>query len=100
MAIGASDVETLLALEDFAVAAVFTRAAGGTVTTRGIFTDATEETDMMSGKIETVDPKVDCDTAAISTVKRGDTVLINATTYNVERIQRLGTGFTTVHLKT
>lgn len=98
--LGEDDVETLLALDDFAVAAVFTLAGGGTVTTRGIFTDATEETDMMSGRIETVDPKVDCETAAISTVKRGDTVLINAVTYIVERIQRLGTGFTTVHLKT
>ena len=100
MAIGASDVETLLALEDFAVAVVFTLAAGGTVTTRGIPTDVTDQENLMNGKIEAVDPKVDCDTAAISTVKRGDTVLINAVTYNVERIQRLGTGFTTVHLKT
>lgn len=98
--IGDGDVENLLALDDFAVPAVFTLAGGGTVPTRGIFTDATEETDMMSGKIETVDPKIDCETAAISTVKRGDTVLIDAVTYIVERIQRLGTGFTTVHLKT
>lgn len=97
--IGDGDVAALIASDDFAVAAVFTKAAGGTVTTRGIFTDATQQSNLLTNEIETVNAMIDCDSSAISTVKRGDTVLISGVTYGIERLQLLGTGFTTVHLK-
>jgi hypothetical protein len=97
--IGDGDVAALISSGDFDVPVVFTKAAGGTVTTTGIFTDATQQTNILTQEVETVNAMLDCDSSAISAVKRGDTVLVNSVTYGVERLQKLGTGFTTVHLK-
>lgn len=98
--IGDGDVATILGNGDFNVNGVFTRQSGGTVTTPGWFVDKTQQSSVLTNEIETVDPKFDCETSAIATVKRGDTVLINSVTYTVERIQNNGIGISTVHLKT
>lgn len=96
--IGDDDVAAIIGSGDFDVPAVFTKAAGGTVSTTGIFTDATQQANILTGELETVNAAVDCDSSAVSAVKKGDTVVIASVTYIVERLQKLGTGFTTVHL--
>lgn len=89
---------------EFGTCAEFTIAAGNVLCVDGIFTDATEQTDMMTGQIETVNAMFDCQTSALnvagSVVTNKMAVEIEGTTYQVERLQRLGTGITTVHLKT
>lgn len=100
MAVGDGDVASILGNGDFNVSAVFTRQAGGTVTTNGWFTDGTEQVNLLTNEVEAVRPTFDCETSAISTIKRGDSVVISTVTYKVARLQVLGTGITTVHLKT
>lgn len=100
MAIGDADITAILASGDFDVEAVFTRAAGGTVTTRGIFTDATQQTNMLTAEIETVNASISVLSTAISTIKQKDTVVISSVTYQVARIEKTGMGMSLVYLKT
>ncbi len=84
------------------VDAVFTIATGPTVTvtTKGWFTDATQQTNILTGEVETVNPTFTAQTTGIAGVKRSHTVVINTVTYTIERLERLGTGVTLVHLTT
>lgn len=95
--IGTGDVAAILALDDFAVDVTFNEA---NVDTRGIFTDATQQVNVLTNEVEAVNPTVACETDAVSTVSRGHTVDINSVTYTIERIERLGTGLSLFHLKT
>lgn len=97
--VGDADIATIMATGDFDVAAVFTRAAGGTVSVRGWFTDKTQQTNLLTQEVETVDASVLCVSSQITTVKTKDTVVINGTTYQVNRLEKLGTGYTQVYLK-
>ncbi len=97
----AEDQAAIIAGTDLGqVAAVFTIAGPGTVSTRGWFTDATEQINIMTGQVEAVNATFSCLATAISTVKTRNTVVINARTYTVERIEQIGNGWTLVHLKT
>lgn len=87
---------------DFAVSAVFTVTGGGTVTVNGIFTNPSDSHDIggLGTLIEAAAPSFMTPTAGISTVRRGNTVVINTVTYTVERIERVGTADSVVYLKT
>lgn len=80
---------------DFNVEAAF-----GSLKVNGWFTGATQQSSQFGNEIETTLPMFDCPTADIVSVVRGDTVVINGTTYAVERKHDLGIGVTTLSLKT
>lgn len=94
--IGEGDVETILGLDDFAVDVEFTEAE---ISTRGIFTDATQQVNVLTNEVEAVNPSIACETAAVTGVKRGHTANINDTDYSIERVEKLGTGLSLFHLK-
>lgn len=98
--IGDGDLDSIFENGDFDTEAVFTVAGPSTVTVRGWFTDATQQTNLLTQEIETVNPSLQCKAASIATVKRGNSVVIDTVTYTVERIERVGTGVALVHLKT
>ena len=74
--------------------------SGSPLAVYGIFTDLTQALSILTNEIETNDASFACKTSAIATVKRDMTVVINAVTYTVKRIQTLGTGSSLVTLKT
>jgi hypothetical protein len=86
----------------FGVQAVFTISSGPTVTVSpwGIFTDASEAVNLLTGEIEANDASFSCNTSEVGTVKNGMSVVIDGTTYTVKRKQKLGTGDTLFYLKT
>ena len=95
-----SDLTAIFASGDFDTAAVFTIAGPSTVTVRGWFTDSQQNLNMITNEVEAVNPSFLCKTSAITGVKRGNSVVINAVTYTAERIERTGVGTTFIHLKT
>lgn len=95
--IGDGDVEAILALDDFAIAVEF---PSTNITTRGIFTDATQQVNVLTNEVEAVNATIACESSAIATVKRSHTAVIDGATYTVERIEKIGTGVSLVHLKT
>jgi hypothetical protein len=101
--IGDGDLELIFESGDFDTTATFTISTGVTVAVQGWFTGATEATNLLTQEIETVLPTFDCESSQLElashVVKKGMNVSINSTTYNVERIQKLGTGVSTVHLR-
>lgn len=100
--IGDGDVEAIFENGDFDTEAVFHRAGDDTVTCQGWFTDRTEQVNVLTNEVESVQPTFEAATSVVGggAVKRSDTVTINSTTYTVERVQDIGTGVSTVHLKT
>lgn len=102
--VGDGDVEAIMASGDFDVAVTFDTTVGlgapTVVATRGIFTDATQQANVLTNEIEAVNPTIACATSAISTVRNRHTATIDGIDYTVERIERLGTGVSLVHLKT
>jgi len=110
--IGDGDVDLIFENGDFNEPAVFTispavvspAADAVLLTVQGIFTDATEQTSPYGNEIEAVLPMFDCSSDALETsghvVRKGMKVLIRSTNYWIERLQKLGTGATTVHLTT
>lgn len=94
------DITAIVGSGDFDTEAKFTLADDSTVCIRGIFTDATQGVNSLTNEIETVMPTFACPTDCLSRVKRGDSVEHDGETYTVERKERLGTGFSLVHLKT
>ncbi len=105
--VGDGDLENILGNGDFDTCAEFTIAGQAKpLCVNGWFTDVTHQADLMSEKINAVDPKFDCATTDITNsdgtdiVKRGGSVTINGTAYTVEVKQDNGIGITTLHLKT
>lgn len=104
--VGDGDVAAIFSNGDFDTDAVFTitpanpPTAAVTLTVPGWFTGASEQVNILTNQVEAVLPMFDCETSAIATVKNRMSAVINSTTYTVERIQNLGTGISTVHLKT
>lgn len=97
--IGDDDLTSIFASGDFDTSAVFTVTAG-TVTVRGIFTDASQQINVMTNEVEAVNPSFMTKTSGIATVKRGNSVVIDGDTFTVERKEVTGVGMTLVHLKT
>ncbi len=101
--IGDGDGEAIFENGDFDTAATFYTdefIPPTELSVNGWFTEATEEVNIMTGKVEAVDPKFDCATPALATIVRSQGCVINGTDYKIERIQRTGIGISTVHLKT
>ncbi len=94
------DVAAIFSNGDFDSEAVFAIDAETSLTVRGWFTAPTEQENLMTGQVEVIDAKFDCETSAAATAKSKMTVLINSLSYIVERKQDLGIGVTTFHLKT
>lgn len=95
--IGDDDLEAIFSNGDFDTEAVF----GGSLKVRGWFTGATQQVSVFSQEIEAVLPTFDCKTSDIDElVARGSSVVIDGTTYKVERKHDLGTGVTSISLKT
>lgn len=101
----AADIAEIFTLGDFDIAIDFFDGDPNLPDTRigssrGRFTDSTHQTNIMSAEIETVNPMFDVPTADIAAIRRGYWAQINGTNYTIERIQELGTGLSTLHLKT
>ncbi len=101
--IGDGDLAAIFENGDFDTVAEFTISTGNTLTVKGWFTGATEQTNPLSGEIEATMPMFDCESSKLEqsgrVVRKGMTVEIDDVTYTVERKQVLGNGVTTVHLK-
>ena len=94
--VGDGDVEAIFSNGDFDDEAVF----NGTLKVKGWFTDATTQTSILTNEIEAVNPSFVCASSAITTIKRGDTLVIGGVTYKIERHERTGFGTTMLYLKT
>lgn len=102
----AADIAEIFTLGDFDIVIDFFDADPDVVpdsrigASRGRFTDSTHQTNIMSAEIETVNPMFDVPTADIAAIQQEYWAQINGTNYTIERIQELGTGISTLHLKT
>jgi hypothetical protein len=102
--IGDEDLTAIFESGDFDTAATFTISTTATLDVQGWFTDATEQTNILSNEVEAVMPMFDCASSELeqagSVVRKGMAVSIDDTAYTIERISKLGTGVTTIYLKT
>jgi hypothetical protein len=94
----AADIAAMLA--DFGRSVTITRQSLGALTVTAIMTEATDAVNMMGVDIEAQEPTLQCATADVETVRRGDTTTIGGNAYTVERKQKIGTGFSVLYLKT
>lgn len=74
--------------------------SGGAVNARGFFTGPTDAVTIGETRIEAAEPTFMCQTADITSVRRGDAVNVSEDVYSVERIQKVGAGMSVVYLKT
>lgn len=93
------DLDDCFLTDDFAQTAVFTISAGVTVSVAGYFTNGSDAVEQYGVQVEAVEPNFTCRTTAIATVTRGKAVTVNATSYTVQRIQKIGTGVSVCYLK-
>lgn len=94
----AEDLTVFFSLADFAIPAVFTRGATTVATCAVIFDDPTHEVGLYEQAAEELIPRATARAADVASVRRGDTVMINATAYRVERLTGDGTGVATIYL--
>jgi hypothetical protein len=101
--LGDGDLQSIFGNGDFDTEAVFTISTGPTVTStvRGWFTGASDSV-LMFGQvqIEAAKPSFMCETADITNIMPKMQVAIDAVSYTVERIEKVGTGVSVVYLKT
>lgn len=93
------DNATIYSDSDFGQAAVFD-VSGTDLEVNGIFTNATEAANLLTGEVEVYDASISCPSAETASVRKGMTVTIGGTEYTIERKQILGTGDTLFYLKT
>lgn len=94
--IGDGDVEAIFNSGDFDETAAFSNG----ITVQGWFTDGSDATSMYGVEIEASRPTFICSTDGIATVRSRMTVTIGSTVYTVEKIEKHGTGVSSVYLKT
>lgn len=98
-----ADLATIFESGDFDVTATFTISAGNTLDVSGWFTGGTEQTNPLTAEVEAILPMFDCRSSDLEqtgeVVRKGMSVSIASTVYTVERLQKLGTGVTSVYLK-
>lgn len=94
--IGDGDVEAIFNSGDFDEPAAFSNG----LTVQGWFTDGSDATTMYGVEIEASKPTLICSTDEIATVRSRMTVTIRSVVYTVEKIERNGTGASSVYLKT
>lgn len=102
--IGDGDIENLMSNGDWDTAASITQSDGITPVAdiQGIFTDATQQSALLTNETETVNPMFDAPSSVITAngIIKGYIATINGLDYKIERVQVNGTGVTTLHLKT
>lgn len=92
-----SDLDAIFdSTAEFPVEVIF----DSSITVNGIFTGATDETTSFGIAVEAQAPTLMCRTSEITAVRPRMTAEVGGTTYKVERIERVGTGVSTVYLKT
>lgn len=97
--VGDGDISLIFENGDFNTAAVF--ATDPPLTVKGWFTGQSDEVTMYGQvQIEAQKPTFTCPTDAVEDVASKTSVVIDDVTYLVERIQKLGTGVSVLHLKT
>lgn len=94
------DLEAIFTSGDFDECATFTLASGSELCVDGIFTDASDATVVFGVEIEALKPTFVCQTSKITAVRNKNAVEIGGTTYQVEKIEKIGTGTSVVYLKT
>lgn len=94
------DLEAIFTSGDFDTCAVFTISATVELCVNGIFTDASDAVVIYGVEIEALKPTLICQTSEITTVRNKMAVVIDETTYQVERIEKIGQGCSVVYLKT
>lgn len=72
----------------------------GAVTARGFFTLPTDGVTINETRMEATEPTFVCQTADITSVRRGDAMSVAEDVYSVERIQKIGAGMSVCYLKT
>jgi hypothetical protein len=96
-----ADLSSIFSAGDFSECATFTIAAGDELCVDGIFTDATDEVRQFGEVvIEAMKPTLMVQTSAITTVRNKMAVEVRSTTYQVERVEKVGQGMSVVYLKT
>lgn len=99
--IGDEDLENIFTNGDFDTTAEFTISAGTTLCVKGWFTAASQGVLMFGNvEVEAGVPSFTTPTAGIATVRNKMAVCIDAVTYQVEKVEPVGTGVSVVHLKT
>lgn len=80
---------------------VYTRAAGGSLTVRGIFDNEYFGAEMLGVEIERTGPVLDVRLSDFSGTDpvHSDTVVVDATTYIVRKVDPDGRGMVTLHLE-
>ncbi|MBA7559895.1 hypothetical protein ES708_01513 [subsurface metagenome] len=84
--------------DDFAVSAVWTDAEEEEYTISGIFDAPSQQVNPATGLVETTAPQFETAVASVSGIARGDTLVIDGTTYYVLNHQPDGAGMTTIIL--
>lgn len=91
----ADDLSLIFDIEDFAVSAIY---GGSTIT--GIFDNETVPMDAGgTAQVHQEQPRFTCRTTDVSSVASGDTITINAITYNIVAWIHDGTGVTVLQLE-
>lgn len=95
-----SDLDPCFSTNDFAVTAQFADAVDPdyTIEVNGYFSDGTDAVKLYDSMIEALEPAFICKTSDIEEVTRGWEAFINSEYYRVERIERAGTGVSTIYL--
>ena len=94
------DLTSIFTSGDFDGCAVFAIDADTELCVDGIFTDASDAVTVYGVEIEALKPTLMCKTSDITTVRNKMAVEISDTTYQVERIEKIGNGTSVVYLKT
>jgi hypothetical protein len=74
--------------------------SGGAITARGFFTGPTDAVTINETRVEAAEPTFMCQTADITSVRRGDAMSVADDVYSVQRIQKCGDGMSVCYLKT
>ena len=91
----ADDLSSIFAVEDFATAATYD---GSTI--NGVFDNETVPMDAGgTAQVHQEQPRFTCRTTDVSSVASGDTIEINAVTYNIVAWIHDGTGVTVLQLE-
>lgn len=88
-----ADRLAMLGVDEFGVAATIASA-----TVYGIFDDAAQVVNQVSGEVETSSPQFTCRTIDVTGVSQGTTITINNIGYKAINIEPDGTGITVIQL--
>lgn len=93
------DLDACFSTNEFGVEAVFDLNPG-TLTITGYFTRGSDAIREYGVDIEAVEPSFTCKTSDVTSIRNGMSVEIENDTYEVKRMQKVGTGVSCLYLKT